>query len=96
MVELRVVFDSIKLDNMHNYTRIQISLFNLYFDHIRKKDICYNRYFINGYAFHTEEYGEGKNTYISGVCIKESTSNEFDVNYYCKLEEVIELQYNKA
>ena len=29
----------------------------------------------------------------SGVCVKGSTSNEFEVGYYGKLEEVIELKY---
>jgi len=28
-----------------------------------------------------------------GVCVKKSTSNEFEVEYYGVLEEVIELQY---
>jgi hypothetical protein len=28
-----------------------------------------------------------------GVCVKKSTSNEFEVEYYVVLEEVIELQY---
>ena len=30
----------------------------------------------------------------SGVCVKGSTSNEFEVGYYGKLEEVIELKYH--
>jgi hypothetical protein len=53
-----------------------------------------NEYFVNGYVFHTEEYGHGKKTYNSGVCIKGSTSSEFEVDYYGRLEEVIELQYH--
>ena len=44
--------------------------------------------------FHTEEYGHGRKTYNSGVCIKGSTYSEFEVDYYGKLEEVIELQYH--
>jgi hypothetical protein len=55
---------------------------------------CYNRYFINGYMFHTKEYEQGRKTYNSGVCVKGSTSNEFKVDYYGKLEEVIEFQYH--
>jgi hypothetical protein len=55
---------------------------------------CYNRYFINGYVFHTKEYGHGRKTYNIGVCIKGSTSSEFEVDYYGRLEEVIELQYH--
>jgi hypothetical protein len=59
-----------------------------------RKVKCYNGYFVNGYIFHTEEYGNGRKTYTSGVCIKGSTSSEFEVDYYGRLEEVIELQYH--
>jgi hypothetical protein len=45
-------------------------------------------------VFHTEEYGQGRKTYNSGVCVKGSTFNEFEVDYYEKLEEVIEFQYH--
>jgi hypothetical protein len=48
----------------------------------------------DGYVFHTEEYRHGRKTYNSGVCIKGSTSSEFEVDYYSRLEEVIELQYH--
>jgi len=54
----------------------------------------YNEYFVNGYVFHTEEYGYGRKTYNNGVCIKGSTCSEFEVDYYGKLEEVIKLQYH--
>ncbi|KAL9381917.1 hypothetical protein Peur_024952 [Populus x canadensis] len=46
------------------------------------------KYFVNGYVFHTKEYGHGRNTYNIGVCIKGSTSSEFEVDYYGKLEEL--------
>jgi hypothetical protein len=59
-----------------------------------RKVKCYNRYFVNGYVFHTEEYRHGKKTYNSSVCVKESTCNKFEGDYYGKLEEVIELQYH--
>jgi hypothetical protein len=55
-----------------------------------RKVKCYNEYFINGYVFHTEEYEHGRKTYNSGVCVKGSTCNEFEVDYYGKLEEVVE------
>jgi len=58
-----------------------------------RKVKCYNKYFVNGYMFHTEEYGQGKKIYNSGFCVKGLTSSEFKVDYYRKLEEVIELQY---
>jgi hypothetical protein len=56
-----------------------------------RKVKCYNKYFINGHVFHTKEYEHDKKTYNSEVCVKRLTSNEFEVDYYRKLEEVIEL-----
>jgi hypothetical protein len=49
-------------------------------------------YFINKYVFHTEEYEEGINIYNIEFCIRGSISNKFEVDYYEKLEDVIELQ----
>jgi hypothetical protein len=60
----------------------------------KRKVKCYNEYFVNGYVFHTEEYGHGRKTYNNGVCIKGSTSSEFEVDYYGRLKEVIEMQYH--
>ena len=59
-----------------------------------RKVKCYNGYFVNGHVFHTEEYGHGRKTYNIGVCIKGSTFSEFEVDYYGRLEKVIELQYH--
>jgi hypothetical protein len=59
-----------------------------------RKIKCYNGYFINGYVFHTEEYEYGRKTYNNGVCVKGSTSSELEVDYYGRLEEVVELQYH--
>jgi hypothetical protein len=70
---------------------ISLSLLCLGFE---RKVKCYNRYFVNGYVFHTEEYEHGRKTYNSGVYIKGLTSSEFEVDYYGRLEEVIELQYH--
>ena len=66
----------------------------------KRKVKCFNRYFINGYEFHTEEYEHRRKTYNNGVCIKGSTCIEFEVDYHEKLEEVVEfhlifLQYTK-
>jgi len=52
----------------------------------KRKIRCYNGYFINGYVFYIEDYREGGNTYNSGVCVNESIFNEFEVDYYGKLE----------
>jgi hypothetical protein len=46
---------------------ISLSLLNL--DPERKVK-CYNKYFFNGYVFHTEEYEHGRKTYNNDVCIK--------------------------
>jgi len=35
----------------------------------------------------------GRKTCNNSVCIKRSTSSEFEVDYYGRLEEIIELQY---
>jgi hypothetical protein len=32
-----------------------------------RKVKCYNGYFVNGYIFHTKEYGHGRKTYNNGV-----------------------------
>ena len=55
-----------------------------------RKVKCYNEYFVNWYVFHIKEYEHGKRAYNSGVCVKGSTCNEFEVDYYGKLEEVVE------
>ena len=54
---------------------------------------CYNGYFINEHVFYTEKYGHSRKTYNNEVYVKGSTSNKFEVDYYEKLEEDIELQY---
>jgi len=59
-----------------------------------RKVKCYKGYFFNRYVFHTEEYGHGRKTYNNNVYIKGSTCSEFEVDYYGKLEEVVELQYH--
>jgi len=61
---------------------------------LERKMKCYNEYFVNEYVFHTGEYGQGRKTYNNGVCVKRSTSSDYEVDYYEKLEEVIELQYH--
>jgi hypothetical protein len=32
-----------------------------------RKVKCFNGYFVNGYVFHTEEYGHGRKTYNNDV-----------------------------
>jgi hypothetical protein len=76
---------------MGGSTDISLSLLSLF---LERKVRCYNEYFINGYVFHTKEYGHWRKTYNNDVCIKGSTSSEFEVDYYEKLEKVVELQYH--
>jgi len=59
-----------------------------------RKVKCYNGYFVNGYVFHTEEYEHGRKTCNIGVCVKGSTCSKLEVDYYGRLEEVVELQYH--
>jgi len=59
-----------------------------------RKVKCYNGYFVNEYVFHIEEYRHGRKIYNNGVSVTGSTCSEFEVDYYGKLEEVIELKYH--
>jgi hypothetical protein len=59
-----------------------------------RKCKCYNEYFVNGYVFHTEKYGQGRKTYNNSVYVKGSTSSELEVDYYGRLEEVVKLEYH--
>ena len=54
---------------------------------------CYNGYIVNGYRFHTKEYNENKSTMNCGVCVKGSSYNENELDYYGIVEEIIELTY---
>jgi len=56
-----------------------------------RKIKCYNDYFINEHIFYIKEYDHTKNTYNNEVFVKGSTSNEFEIDYYEKLEKVNEL-----
>ena len=46
-----------------------ISLSLLSLDPERKVK-CYNEYFVNGYVFHTEEYGHGRKTNCNSLKLK--------------------------
>jgi len=61
---------------------------------LERKVQCYNKCFFNGYVFHTKEYGYGRKIYNNGVCVNGSTCSELEVDYYGRLEEVVELQYH--
>lgn len=49
----------------------------------------WRHYYINGFNFHTHDYGKNKATINYGICVK---SHE-DVEYFGVLQEVIELVY---
>ncbi|CAA0813190.1 Unknown protein [Striga hermonthica] len=53
----------------------------------------YNGYYVNGYKFHTHCHGLTKATQNSGVCVLGSCYNEFEVDYYGVLTEILELEY---
>ncbi|KAK8921612.1 hypothetical protein KSP39_PZI020469 [Platanthera zijinensis] len=53
----------------------------------------WNGYFVNGYRFHTLEYGEGKSTMNSGVCVNGSYYNDSNEDYYGELLEILELSF---
>ncbi|CAH1412938.1 unnamed protein product [Lactuca virosa] len=52
----------------------------------------HNGYFVNGYKFHTQQYGEGRVTNNFGVCVRGETYNdEQESDYYGILQEILEL-----
>ncbi|XP_060182337.1 uncharacterized protein LOC132612000 [Lycium barbarum] len=53
----------------------------------------FNGYVVNGYKFHTEEYGSSRSTMNSGVCIKGSSYSADDMDYYGRLVEILQLEY---
>jgi len=53
----------------------------------------YNGLIVNGYRFHTKEYGQNKTTTNSGVWVKGNIYGEDDFDYYGILEDVLELSY---
>ncbi|CAH1412937.1 unnamed protein product [Lactuca virosa] len=57
----------------------------------------HNGYFVNGYKFHTQQYGEGRVTNNFGVCVRGETYNdEQESAYYDILQEILEVdQQNK-
>lgn len=59
----------------------------------KQKVTTYKGYFVNGYRFHTVEYGSVKSSRNSGVCIKGSSEGSVELDYYGQLVEVVELSY---
>ncbi|KAL4558827.1 hypothetical protein LXL04_037030 [Taraxacum kok-saghyz] len=53
----------------------------------------YKGYFVNGYKYHTQEYGKGHVTSNSGVCVRRETYNAQESDYYGILDEILELEY---
>ncbi|GJU30990.1 transposase, Ptta/En/Spm [Tanacetum coccineum] len=53
----------------------------------------YKGYFINGFKFHTEKYGQGRVTHNIEVCVKGACYNETEYDFYGLLEEVIKVAY---
>ncbi|GAB2284036.1 hypothetical protein Dimus_039639 [Dionaea muscipula] len=53
----------------------------------------YPIFFINGYIFHINSYAQGRKTCNSGVCIKGTSYNENQSDFYGILEEIIIIEY---
>ncbi|KAJ1406204.1 putative transposase, Ptta/En/Spm, plant [Sesbania bispinosa] len=54
---------------------------------------CYNVLIVNGYKFHTKDYGQNKSTTNSGICVRGNIYGENDLDYYGIVEEILELSY---
>ncbi|PIM99180.1 hypothetical protein CDL12_28329 [Handroanthus impetiginosus] len=48
---------------------------------------------VNGYRFHTRDYGQHKATMNSGVCCRGSLYGDKEMEYYWVIEEILELAY---
>ncbi|XP_023731489.2 uncharacterized protein LOC111879256 [Lactuca sativa] len=53
----------------------------------------YNGYFVNGYKFHTQEYGKGRATNNYGLCVRGEIYNGEESDYYGLLDEILEINY---
>ncbi|KAG8383964.1 hypothetical protein BUALT_Bualt04G0068600 [Buddleja alternifolia] len=71
-------------------TNKDIKQFSRGFSSIVKR---WNGYFVNGYRFHTLEYGETRSTMNSGVCINGSYYDDSSIDYYGELLEILELSF---
>ena len=46
---------------------------------------------MNGYRFHTREYGQNMSMMNSDICVKGSMYNENEYDYYGVIEEILEM-----
>ena len=53
----------------------------------------YSGYYVNGYKFQTEERCRNSRATNNGLCIKGSSHSSTELEYYGRLEEVLELEY---
>ena len=53
----------------------------------------YNGYNVNGFRFHTLQRGNSRFSNNSGVCVKGINYTIDETDYYCQLQEVVELEY---
>ncbi|XP_017970474.1 PREDICTED: uncharacterized protein LOC18609682 [Theobroma cacao] len=59
----------------------------------RRMITCYSGYFVNGFKFHTLDYGQNRKIMNSGVCIKGSFYNDHERDFYGILVDIIKLEY---
>lgn len=58
-----------------------------------QKVTTFQGYYVNGYKFHTVEYGSQKSTSNSGVCVNGSSDGIDSRDYYGQLVEVVVIPY---
>ncbi|KAI3520702.1 hypothetical protein L1887_10152 [Cichorium endivia] len=55
--------------------------------------LSHNGYFVNGYKFHTQDYGKGRVTNNYGVCVRGETYNAEESDYYGLVDDILEIEY---
>ena len=54
----------------------------------------WNKYFVNGYKFHTRSWSNNKKIMNSGIWVEGSYENEGSDDYYGYFDEIIEMEYS--
>ena len=53
----------------------------------------YDGYFVNGFKFHTLDYGKDRKTMNCGICVKGNCYNDLERDFYGILIDIVEVEY---